>query len=148
MKKLFAVAALLLLFAVPAIAQQAILNGTARAILPATYTASEVDGPTNTNLVNTGVEIRINCSTYTSGTYTPHVQGIDQDGNAYDLLVGTVSASTVISGTGTIVLYVGKGYLPVPGVSAQAALPIKWRVILVGASTPNMFVVANANLGI
>lgn len=146
MKRIFA---LILLMAVAGLCRaQQFTNSSAQAVALGVYTAAEVDGPTQTNLTWKNTDIIINCTAYTSGTYTPHVQGFDRDGNAYDILVGTSGASTQITGTGITVLHVGPGFLAVPGTAAQVALPVKWRVILVGTSSPSMTLVVNANLGI
>ena len=81
-----------------------------------------------------GVQVIVNISARTSGSYTPHVQAKDPvSGNYYDLLVGTA-----LNGTGTTVLSVYPGIAASANVSASANLPRTWRVQLIGASTPSM----------
>lgn len=147
MKKLLAL--ILLTFACSAFGQSAQTNSYVKAVPLGAYTQTEVDGHTFNNLDWNSVQVSITVTGYVSGTYTPHIQGIDMDGVPYDLVVGAaISGNTATGPAVPIVLYVGPGYLALPNVSAATSLPVKWRVILVGASTPSMTVVANANLGV
>ncbi len=118
-------------------------NGQVQALPAGAYTATTVTGATQINQSWTSAQVIINVTSYSSGNYTPHIQGIDRDGTAYDILVGSA-----ISSTGTTVLHIGAGVLALPNVSAQTILPIRWRVQLIGASSPSMSVVVNANMGL
>lgn len=82
-----------------------------------------------------GAHIVINVTSYTSGQWTPVVQGKDPiSGNYYTILTGPT-----ISATGTTVIKV------YPGLMAQSAddpiandfLPRTWRVRMSGGATPS-----------
>jgi hypothetical protein len=132
-KRLFIVLLLLLLPAL-ASAQSPNLGGT---LLPSVATSgAQVNSPVITNPNYKGVHVIINVSSYTSGTYTPHIQAQDPASlNWYDLLVGAG-----ISGTGLTVLKLYPAAATTPNGAAADMLPKTWRVILVGTSTPSMTV--------
>jgi hypothetical protein len=89
-----------------------------------------------------GGHIIINVSSYTSGTYTPHIQGFDgTSGQWYDILIGTG-----MSGIGYTVLKVYPNISPLTNGAANDILPIKWRIQLVGTNTPNMVISVSANM--
>ena len=77
-------------------------------------------------------QICVNISAFTSGSITPHIQGIDPaSGNYYDILVGSP-----LTATGLTVLSVGPGLPSTSNVSSANFVPAEWRVQLVaGAST-------------
>lgn len=129
MKKLLLVFALLV-FTTCALGQSnPNLSGTIApsAARTATYTSAD-----QTNLTYRGVAVIIDITAFTSGTWTPTIQGKDvASGKYYTILTGAV-----LNGTGTTVLYVYPGMVPVTNVAVSFALPKTWRVVLTGASTP------------
>lgn len=106
--------------------------GTALASASRTVTTASAD------IVNTsyrGVHVILNVTAYTSGTWTPTIEGKDPvSGNYYLICTGTT-----ISATGTTLLKV------YPGIFAQVEnapvcndiVPRTWRVNMVGATTPS-----------
>lgn len=138
MKKL--IFSLLLLFCLPCVAQVANQFGTP---LPSTaQTALTVNSTDQSNFNYKGGHFIITVTAYTSGTYTPHIQGKDPStGQYYDILVGSG-----ISAIGTNVIKIYPGI----GTSANAAspdiLPSVWRVQLIGTSTPAMTIQVDAFL--
>lgn len=130
MKKLFALLALFVSFA--ASAQQAPLN--ARFFASGARTAASVVTSDYTNTGWRGVQIYIKTTAFTSGTYTPKIQGKDSvSGDYYDILTGAA-----IAGTGNVTLTVYPGMTAAANVAASAPLPATWRVQMVGAASPSM----------
>lgn len=112
-------------------------------IIPATLqTSATVNSPEQKNYGFRGGHIVIYVSSYNSGTYTPHVQGLDPiSGQWYDILVGTG-----ITGIGETII---KVYPGIPGTANAAAndiIPRTWRVQLIGTSTPSMVISVGAYL--
>lgn len=123
-------------------AQSQVSNTTANPLPSAAYTATTVNSGDQNNPSWVGAHFIINVSAYTSGSYTPHIQGKDPvSGLYYDVLVGTA-----ISATGTTILKVHPGLAVVANGSASDILPQTWRVQLVGASTPSMTLSVSAYL--
>jgi hypothetical protein len=109
----------------------------------AARSAATVSASDQINNTWSRVHVIINVSAYTSGNYTPKVQGKDPvSGNYYDLCVGTA-----ISATGLTVLKVGPGFGAVANSVCADMLPRTWRVTLAGASTPSMTFSVGAFLG-
>lgn len=118
-------------------------NWYAQVFASAVQTGTTVNSSDMTNAAWRGADVIVNVSAYTSGTYTPHIQGKDPvSGNYYDILVGPA-----ISATGTTVLHVYPGVTAAANSAAAAILPYTWRVQLVGATTPSMTLSVGANLG-
>lgn len=106
-------------------------------------TATTVSTADQTNDTWNRVQVIINVSSFTSGTYTPKVQGKDPvSGTYYDLLVGPA-----IGATGATVLKIGPGFAPIANGVAGDMLPRVWRVTLAGAATPSMTFSVGAFLG-
>lgn len=116
----------------PAAFAQSNVIGTALTSSARTVTTSSAD------IVNTsyrGVHVLINVTSFTSGTWTPTVEGKDPVSGTYY----TICTGTVISGTGLTILKV------YPGAYAQVEnspvcgdfVPRTWRVTVIGASTPS-----------
>lgn len=104
------------------------------ALASAARTAAQVNSPDITNSAYTGVHVLVNISAYTSGNYTPKIQGKDPtSGTYYDILVGPA-----LSATGITVLKVYPGIAPLANGSAADFIPYTWRVQLNGLSTPSM----------
>lgn len=79
-----------------------------------------------------GAHVIINVSAYTSGNFTPTIQGRDPtSGNFYTILAGTA-----ISSATTAVLKVYPGLVAGANV-ANDILPTKWRVSVLGAGGPS-----------
>lgn len=105
------------------------LSGT---IAPSAARTATYTSPDQNNLSYRGVAVIIDITAYTSGTWTPMIQGKDAaSGKYYTILTGAA-----LNSTGTTVLYVYPGMTPVTNVAASSALPRTWRVVLTGASTP------------
>lgn len=140
LKRLFgALLGALLLCALHASAQQ---NFYGVALASAARTAATVNSADITNTSYRGAHFIINVTSWTSGTYTPVIQGKSPLGTYYTILQGAAGANTVIntalcSSGCTIVMKV----YPTAGAITNAAsadiLPYQWRVQMVGASTPS-----------
>ncbi len=105
-------------------------------------TGAAVNSPDFKNDNYRGGHFIVNVSGFTSGTYTPHIQGKDPVyGTYYDILVGLP-----ISATGTTVLKVYPGIPSIANAAASDILPLVWRVQMIGASTPNMVLSVAAHL--
>lgn len=130
MKKLFVLLFSLLLF-LPAFAQQGQGNWYT-VLFPSAAQTATVTTPSQTNANWRGIQLSVNITAYTSGTWTPSIQGWDPSSSTwYDILVGPALAAT-----GKTVLKVYPGILPTPNGSASDMLPRTWRVVMTGASTP------------
>lgn len=138
MKKLLF--SLLLLFCLPCAAQVANQFTT---VLPATaQTGATVNSPAQQNFNFRGAHFVIYVSAYTSGTYTPHIQGYDAvSGQWYDILVGTG-----ITAIGETIIKVYPGIAGTANAAANDILPTTWRVQLIGTSTPAMTISVGAFL--
>lgn len=121
-----------LLVSAPAFSQSA--NLQAKFFASSARTSADVHTADLSNPGWRGVQIYIKTTAFTSGTYTPHIQGKDPvSGDYYDILVGAA-----ISGTGNVTLTVYPGITATSNVSASTVLPQTWRLQMVGASTPSM----------
>ena len=139
MKKILA----LLMFLITCAAIGQVTNISITPLPSATYTATTVNSPDQTNANFKGGHIIIYVASVNSGTYTPKIQGKDQvSGLYYDILTGSA-----ISASGTTVLKVYPGIGVVANGSASDILPAVWRVQLNGASTPSMVLSVQANMG-
>ena len=133
----------LLLYSYASFAQNVQYGNNNLALLPsAAQTGATIVSPDQNNLFFRGGHFIINVTAYTSGTYTPHIQGKDPiSGTYYDILVGTA-----ISATGITIIKVYPGI----GASVNAAspdiLPQLWRVELIGATSPSMTISFSAML--
>lgn len=117
-------------------------NNTTTLLASATYTAATINSPDQINYNFRGCHVIIQVTTATTGNYTPHIQGLDPvTGLYYDILVGAA-----ISTTGTTVLKVYPGIATIANGAASDLLPAKWRVQMIGASTPSMIFSVSANL--
>lgn len=133
---------LLALLAVSLAAAGQIANRSATILPSAARTAATVNSADQTNDVYHRAHVIVNVSAYTSGNYTPKLQGKDPvSGNYYDLLTGTA-----MSGTGTQVLKIGPGLAASANAAAADVLPRVWRVQLGGAATPSMTLSVSAFL--
>lgn len=127
MKKLIALLALLL--SLTAHAQQGSLNTT---IFPSAARTATATQAAQTNASWRGLHISVNVTAYTSGTWTPRIQGQDPVSLTwYDILVGSP-----ISATGTTILKLYPGIVATANASASDVLPRTWRMVMTGASTP------------
>lgn len=132
MKKLLALVVLATIAGL-AYAQASVSNLPIQLIASGAYTQASVVSTDRSNPSWRGVQVTINISAYTSGTYTPHIEGKDPvSGAYYDILVGSA-----LNGTGTTLLSVYPGITATGNVSASNVLPATWRVEMVGASTPS-----------
>jgi len=125
----------------PAHAQMDVANVQASLFPLAAQTATTLTSNDQQNASWKGLHVIVNVTSYTSGTYTPHIQGEDEYGNYYDILVGPA-----ISATGITVLKVYPGIATLANGAASDLLPAVWRVQLVGATTPSMTISVDANL--
>lgn len=129
MRKALRIIAIAVLLIAPAVFAQQAIQGTLLASTPRTATASSAD---INNLGNRGTHIIINVSAYTSGTWTPRIQGKNPiTGVYYDILVGSG-----ITGTGVTVLKVYPGMTAAANLAASDALPKTWRLQMTGTLTP------------
>ncbi len=81
-----------------------------------------------------GANVVVNLSTYTSGTFSPTIQGKDPvSGVYYTILAGTGIATSVGS---PFVMKVYPGLVATPNV-ANDVLPRVWRFSMLGTSTPS-----------
>lgn len=116
-------------------AQLAVLTSAAR-------TAAQVNSADITNIAYRCAHIVVTVSAYTSGSYTPTLQGKNvTTGSYYDVLVGTA-----ITATGQTVLKVCPGLSGSVSGAANDFLPQTWRVQLNGLNTPNMTIAVDALL--
>lgn len=112
-------------------AQQANTYSTAIPLTAFTATTSSVDQVNNSYR---GAQVLINVTAYTSGNFTPKIQGKEPlSGTYYDILVG----SPAISATGLTVLKIYPNGSPVAGAFAADILPQTWRVQMIGAGGPS-----------
>ncbi len=137
MKRIRIVGLLLALFIAAGAGAQALPTpntSPALVVFPsAARTATTVVSADIVNSQYSQAQILINVSAFTSGTYTPTIQGKDPvSGNYYTLLTGIA-----ISGTGETVLHIGAP-VPLANAATGAFLPQTWRISLAGASTPSM----------
>lgn len=117
-------------------------NLPSQILASAARTAATVNSSDITNNSWRGATVLINVSAYTSGTYTPHVQGKDPvSGTYYDVLVGPG-----ILATGITVLKVYPGIVATPNAAANDILPQVWRVQLIGTASPSMTLSVGGNL--
>jgi len=85
------------------------------------------------NTSTRGAHIVINVTAYTSGLWTPIVQGKDPiSGNYYTILTGPT-----INGTGTTVIKVYPALTAAANSVANDFLPRTWRVRMSGGATPS-----------
>ncbi len=125
---------LLLLAFVSSLGMAQVSNTTVTPLYSAARTDTTVVSGDFGNFGYRGAHFVVNVSTFTSGTYTPKIQGKDPvSGIYYDILVGSA-----ISSTGTTILKVYPGISAIANGSASDILPATWRVLMTGASTPNM----------
>lgn len=111
--------------------------GTALAL--GAQTAATVNSANVTNPGFSGGHFLINVTAYTSGNYTPHIQGMEPiSGTFYDILVGAA-----ISATGLTVLKVYPGLPGTANAISNDILPATFRVQLIGASSPSMTISAS-----
>lgn len=104
-------------------------NGNGLLLASAQYNTT-VNSADQANLTYQGAHIVINTTAYTSGTYTPKVQGKDPvSGVYYDILVGT--GTNTITGTGIIVLKVYPGVGAIAGGATNDMLPQIWRLQMI-----------------
>lgn len=135
---------LLLLAFVTSLATAQVSNTTVTPLGSAARTDTTVTSGDFGNFGYRGAHFVINVSTFTGGTYTPKIQGKDPvTGTYYDILVGPA-----IAATGATVLKVYPGIATIVNGAASDVLPQTWRVVLTGASTPNMVISVVANLEI
>lgn len=132
---LFAVAFIVAYYTKPAHGQGSSGKNIPVSLMPsATRSTTPITTADLTNDAFTRIHVIINVSTYTSGNYTPKIQGKDPvSGQYYDILVGPA-----ISATGVTVLKVGPGLVPLLNGTAQDVLPRTWRLRFDGVSTPSM----------
>jgi hypothetical protein len=141
MKRLLILLALLCL--APLAQAQEIVNTGAKIFQPTAMTAATVNSNDQFNPNSKGLHLIVNVTSFTSGSYTPHIQGEDpaNPGVYYDILVGAA-----ITATGTTVLKVYPGIGTLANGATSDLLPLTWRVQLIGASTPSMTLSVSANL--
>lgn len=85
------------------------------------------------NSVWRGVVVMVNISTYTTGTFTPVIQGKDPvSGNYYTILTGTARSTSTGS---PFIMRVFPG-LTAGSDIANDVLPKTWRLTVTGSSTP------------
>lgn len=132
-----------LLFLIPATSPshaQSTIVGTA--LVSSARTAVQVNSADLSNSQWRGGQFIINISSYTSGNYTPKIQGKDSaSGNYYDLLVGSV-----VSSVATTVLRLYPGIPVVANAAASDILPKTFRVQLNGVATPSMSISVSFSL--
>ncbi len=114
---------------------------SANAQVSANFNANLLAATAETATVNTADQINnswkgghfiFNASAYTSGTFTPHIQGKDPvSGTYYDICLGAA-----ISSTGITVVKVYPGIATAVTGACSDILPRIWRISVVGASTP------------
>lgn len=125
-----------------ALAQSPNLSGTL--IASGVQTAAQVSSADQTNPSFACGHIIVTVSAYTSGNYTPKIQGKDAaSGTYYDILIGTA-----MSGTGQQVIKVCPGAGQLTNGAAADFLPRIWRAQINGLSTPSMTLSIGVNLDI
>lgn len=135
---------LLLLAFVSSLTFAQVSNTTVTPLTSTAQTATSVTSGDFGNFGYRGAHFIVNVTTFTSGTYTPKIQGKDPvTGTYYDILVGPA-----ISATGATILKIYPGISTIANGAASDVLPQTWRVVLTGASTPNMVLSVVANLEI
>lgn len=127
--------------AVPAAAQTS--GNWYGTLLPsAARTAATVTSADVLNVGWRGVHVIIKVTSWTSGTYTPVIQGKSPLGDYYTLVQGSSAAGTQINTTlcsagCVIVLKVYPTATQITNAVASDVVPYLWRVQLAGASTPS-----------
>lgn len=125
---------LLLLAFVSSLVCAQVSNTTVTPLYSAARTDASVVSGDFGNFGYRGAHFVVNVSTFTSGTYTPKIQGKDPvSGIYYDILVGPA-----IAATGTTILKIYPGISAIANGASSDILPSVWRVQLTGASTPDM----------
>lgn len=131
MIKKFLLAVLLAAFAVAVGAQSNVLGTLLTSAARTTTTASA-------DIVNTsyrGAHVVINVTSYTSGTWTPVLQGKDPVSlNYYDICTGPAIAAT---GMTIVKIYPGVLAAVENAPTCNDFLPRTWRINMVGATTPS-----------
>lgn len=95
-------------------------------LLPLAVRTATNTGADQYRTIETGIHLIVNVTVAPgSDTVTPKIQGKDNLGNYYDLLVGPA-----ISTTGTTVLKIGKGIVGVANASAADIVPDVYRVVV------------------
>lgn len=132
------------LFFISSVCNAQMVNGSAILLSATAETGTTINLPSQFNSNYRGTQVVINVSAYTSGNYTPHIQGLDiVSGNWYDILVGQS-----ISSTGETIIKVYPGIGALLNAATPDILPQQWRVQLIGASTPSMTISVSAFLEI
>lgn len=91
-----------------------------------------INSPDIVNNGYRGVHVVVRMSAFTSGTWTPSIEGKDPvSGVYYPILTGTA-----IAGVATQVLRVYPGITAAANAAASDFIPRTWRVVMTGASTP------------
>lgn len=98
-------------------------------------TTTAVNSADVQNTVWKGTHVVLNFSTYTSGTFTPTIQGKDPvSGNYYTILVGSGIATSVGS---PFILKVYPGITAAVSAATADVLPRVWRISVLGTATPS-----------
>lgn len=131
MTKKLLLAVLLFAFAAVVGAQSNVL-GTLLTSAARTVTIASSDV---TNTSYRGAHIVVNVTSYTSGTWTPTIQGKDPVSlNYYDICTGPAIAAT---GMTIIKVYPGVMAIAENAPTCNDFLPRTWRINMVGATTPS-----------
>lgn len=131
MLKKFSLFALLVSFALAVAAQSNVL-GTLLTSAARTVTTASSDV---TNTSYRGAHVVINVTSYTSGTWTPVLQGKDPiSANYYDICTGPAIAAT---GMTIVKVYPGISSAIENAPTCNDFLPRTWRINMVGATSPS-----------
>ena len=126
--------ALLALFSGSAFGQTtgACTNSSGILLASAARTAATTTSPDIVNSNYAGIHLIMNTSAYTSGNFTPTIQGKDPiSGTYYSILVGAA-----VSATGIQIIKVYPGIATAANGAASDFMPRIWRVSVAGASSP------------
>lgn len=124
---------LALLIGLAAFAFNASAQNRGTTIFPsAARTNTSLNSADQVNSAGNGVTCVLDTTAYTSGNVTLTIQGKDgTSGKYYTLLAGAA-----VSSVSTNVYSVCRGCPATANVSANAQLPVAWRVSIAGAATP------------
>lgn len=110
------------------------MENTGGVLLPQAVRNATATSTDRQNVAWRGLQVIVNITTWTSGTFTPTIQGKDPvSGAYYTLLTG---AGIATSSSSPVVLRVYPGLAAGTNI-ANDVLPRTWRVQVVGTATPS-----------
>ncbi len=110
-----------------------VVQNTSTSILASSARTTTQTQADQTNLVSHGLHLIVDVTSAGTGSITPKIQGKDANGIYYDILVGSA-----ITSTGTNVLKIYPGLVPVTNGVANDVLPLTWRSVITANNANSM----------